>query len=274
MTGRVALLWREFRGVRAGWLAQRSSGAHEPSVFERAALYHPRDITAEDLKRALAVSEEPELLAKLVNISRAAFGFYVGQFTYTINYPWVATQLQHLPPGSRVLDVGAGLNPIPLWLAQRGMMVESVDSHPIVRLLPPTGDWNEWGFFDYRQLDPKVKSHHCTIIEFTPADHFDAIYAVCVLAHMPRATWKETLRRCREWLRPGGKLVLTIDLIPASDFVWNFSEGVEVEPLLVHGTVREVLHHLASSGFQVNQARTLRTLYNSRTDLLLIDCTA
>ncbi len=222
----------------------------------------------------MAASGSADLLRELVEISRAAFGFFVDQFTQTINYPWVAARLEDLSAGSRVLDVGAGVSPMPLWLANRGVLVDTVDNHPITRTLPPAEDWNAWGFFDYRQLHLNAASHHEAIGEFHSACRFDAVYSICVLAHMSRVMREDTLRRCRGWLRSGGRLLLTIDLIPSTDFLWNRSEGREVEPLLVHGTADDVVRQLTSVGFRLNQSRVLRTLRRSRTDLLLIDCTA
>ena len=233
-----------------------------------------RDMPADELSAALAESEHADLLRELVNISRTAFGFFVDQFTCTINYPWVAARLENLGAGSRVLDVGAGVSPMPLWLAGRGVLVDTVDNHPIRRTLPPAENWNAWGFLDYQQLHPNVASHHCAIAEFSPVSRFDAVYSICVLTHMPRATREDTLRRCHGWLRSGGRLLLTIDLIPATDFLWNRSEGREVEPLLAHGTIDEFLCQLTCVGFQLNEARVLRTPRRSRTGLLLIDCTA
>ncbi len=243
-------------------------------VVPRPALRQQRDISAEDLSAALAASERPDLLRELVDTSRAAFGFFVDQFTCTINYPWVAARLENLPAGCRVLDVGAGVSPMPLWLAGRGVLVDTVDSHPIVRTLPAAECWNAWGFFDYRQLHPNAASHHCPTAELSPVARFDAIYSICALTHMPRAIREDTLRRCHGWLRSGGRLLLTIDLIPATDFLWNRSEGREVEPLLVHGTFDEFLRQLTSVGFQLNESHVLRTLRRSRTDLLLINCAA
>ncbi len=245
----------------------------DPAIARAPPKQH-RDMSAEDLCAASAASERGDLLRDLVDISRAAFGFFVDQFTYTVNYPWVAGRLENLPAGSRVLDLGAGLSPLPLWLADRGVLVDTVDKHPITRTLPPAEDWNGWGFFDYRQLHPNVASHHCAIAEFTPVCEVDAVYSICVLTHMPRATREDTLWRCHGWLRSGGRLLLTIDLIPATDFLWNRSEGKEVEPLLVHGTIDELLRQLTSAGFQLNESRVLRTPRRSRTGLLLIDCTA
>jgi hypothetical protein len=257
----------------AGALPKMAPTPGEPSIPRQRPGQH-RDISADDLSAALAASDRADLLRELVDISRAAFGFFVDQFTQTINYPWVAARLEDLPAGSRALDVGAGVSPMPLWLANRGVLVDSVDNSPITRALPPAEDWNGWGFFDYQQLHPNVASHHEAIAEFEPVHRFDAIYSVCVLAHMPCVTRKDTLRRCHGWLQSGGRLLLTIDLIPATSFVWNRSEGREVEPLMEHGTVEDLLRQLTSFGFQLNQSRVLRTLPRSRTDLLLIDCTA
>jgi SAM-dependent methyltransferase len=236
-------------------------------------MVHLSGLSNADLERALAGAKRPDLLKILVDTSRESFGFSTKHFPHVINYPWVAARLEDLPARSHILDVGAGVSPIPVWLAQRGMEVNCVDSHPVVRSLPATDDWNEWGFFDYGQLHPNLTSHHCSIAEFTPLTTFDAIYSICVLAHMQRTVREDTLRRCREWLRPGGRLLLTIDLIPATDFLWNRSEGTDVESLLVHGAVADVLLQLGELGFRLNESSILRTIYNSRTDLLLIHCT-
>jgi SAM-dependent methyltransferase len=269
--GRFA--WEEFGGVMVERREASVVGFAEVLVAARTAP-HPRDISADDLDAALAASDQPELLRELVELSRQVFGFYVGQFSYTINYPWVAARLAGLAPGSRVLDIGSGVSPLPLWLAKRGVLVDCVDSHPIVRTPPAADDWNEWGFFDYGPLDPKLSSHHRTIAEFTPIAGFDAIYAVCVLAHMPREAREAALCSCRGWLQPGGILLLAIDLIPSSDFLWNRYEGREVEPPIQHGTINDVLRQMEELGFQLNEAKILRTVPKSRTDLLFVSCKA
>jgi SAM-dependent methyltransferase len=263
--------WEDFGGELVRERPERRATSGEiPEAAQPAR--HPRDITVEDLELAFAKSDRRDLLHELVKTSRRAFGFYPSQYSYTINYPWVAARLEDLPQRSRVLDIGAGLSPLPLWLAERGVLVDCVDSHPLVRTPPPREDWNEWGFFSYGQLHPNLAAHHCAIAEFAPSYHFDAIYSVCVIAHMPRAVRGDTLRRCRDWLQPGGRLLLAIDVIPSSDFLWNRSEGLEVEPPIQHGTVADVLDQLAELGFQMNESRVVRGVYKSRTDLLFIDC--
>src|SRR5262249_11687932 len=90
---------------------------------------HPSDIGAGDLERAMGGPDRPDLLGRLVAPSRRAFGFYTQHYQHTINYPWLAARLEKLPPGARVLDIGAGLNPLPLFLAERGVSVDCVDKH-------------------------------------------------------------------------------------------------------------------------------------------------
>jgi SAM-dependent methyltransferase len=231
-----------------------------------------RDISAADLQVALAAQPNADLLRQLVELSRSAFGFYPSHFPYTITYPWLCERIGQLPEGSRVLDIGAGVSPVPLYLARKGMIVDCVDNSRHIRTLPATKGWNEWGFLDYGALHPNLTSHHCDITKFAPSHRFDAIYSIAALAHMQRTIRENTLRRCRDWLQSNGLLLLAIDIIPSTDFIWNRSEGVEVEPPIQHGTIDDVLDQLKGLGFRVDECRVMRTIYKSRTDLLFIAC--
>jgi hypothetical protein len=75
-------------------------------------------------------------------------------------------------------------------------------------------------------------------------------------------------------LRPGGRLLLAIDVIPASDFLWNRSEGEEVEPPVAHGTTFDVADQLRALGLRVVEWTLLRGVPASRTDLLLVHAEA
>jgi cyclopropane fatty-acyl-phospholipid synthase-like methyltransferase len=231
-----------------------------------------RDISAADLQVAMAAQRNPDLFSHLVELSRSAFDFYPSHFPYTITYPWVSERIAQLPEGSRVLDIGAGVSPVPLFLARKGIVVDCVDNSRYIRTLPPTPGWNEWGFFDYGVLHPNLSAHHCDITEFAPSGRFDAIYSIAALAHMQRTIRENTLHRCRDWLQPKGLLLLAIDIIPSTDFIWNRSEGAEVEPPIQHGTIDDVLDQLKQLGFRVDECRVMRTVYKSRTDLLFIAC--
>jgi hypothetical protein len=236
------------------------------------AVSHPHDLPAEDFTLAMATAARPDLLRQLVETSRRAFGFYTLHFQHTINYPWAAACLERLPRGSRILEIGAGVNPLPLFLAEREIFVDCVDKSPIVRTLPAADDWNEWGFFDYSKLHPNLTSYHCDITQFVPSGVYDAIYSVCSMAHMPRTDREEALRLCGEWLCPEGDLFLAFDLIPSTDFIWNRSEGVEVEPPLRHGSIDDVVRDLAAVGFDIEESRIIRHVPKARTDLLHLKC--
>jgi 2-polyprenyl-3-methyl-5-hydroxy-6-metoxy-1,4-benzoquinol methylase len=220
----------------------------------------------------MSSTSRPELLRILVELSRQAFGFFTNSFHNTINYPWAAARLEPLTEGTRVLEIGAGLNPLPLFLAERGVFVDCVDGSPIIRTPPPAGDWNEWGYFDYSILNSNLMSHHCDVGEFTPCSAFDVIYSVCVIAHMSRATREDTLRRCRKWLKPGGALLLAIDLIPATDFLWNRGGG-SLEPPPEHGTINDLMSQLSKLGFVIAEQTVLRNMpRHDRTELLFLAC--
>src|SRR5262249_11098171 len=234
---------------------------------------HPHDISPENLEFAMGTAGRPDLLRELVDHSRWAFGFFTSSFHHTINYPWAAAHLESLTEGTRALEIGAGLNPLPLFLAKRGVLVDCVDASSNTRTPPPADDWNEWGYFDYSTLHPRLASYHCDIIDFIPSYLFDVIYSICVIAHMPRTTREETLRCCRKWLKPSGTLLLAIDLIPATDFLWNRGGG-SIRARLEHGTMDDVMSQLLELGFVTAEQTVVRNVpRHSRTELLFIACT-
>jgi SAM-dependent methyltransferase len=232
------------------------------------------DLPDSDLALALSTAERPDLLRSLVETSRDAFGFFPNHYPDTISYPWLTERLESLPPAARVLDIGAGISPMAVWLAKRGCFVETVDSHQMVRTLPATDDWTGWGYLNYQQLHQNITSHHCEIEKFAPARKFDAIYSACVLMLLTRKALETALRNCREWLPSGGILLFTIDLVPFSDFLWNRAEGREVEPLLRHGAIFDLVQQLNTLDIRIDQLEVVRAIKNSRTDLLLVSGTA
>jgi len=181
--------------------------------------------------------------------------------------------LEEVCAGARVLDIGSGLSPMPLFLARRGLVVDCVDNSELVRIPPPQSDWHEWGFFDYRTLHPNLSCYHCDILDFAPPRKYRAIYAICVLAHLTAVERNGVLDRCRSWLEPGGNLLLTFDVVRGTEFVWNFRLGSEFEPRSSHGTIDTLVGEVESRGFRVTERTVLRDVYKARSDLFLLACT-
>ena len=207
------------------------------------AIRHPNDMDLDDFSCAATLTPRPDLLRHLADLSRGAFGFYAKRFTQALGYTWVADRLESLQPGQHVLDIGVGLNPLPRFLARRGCRVECVDPH---------------------RLDA---------LAFQPATRpLDIIYSVSVLEHMRRVQWEGWLARCRDWLVSGGRLILTLDLIPGTDLLWNRSEGGEVEASETHGNVSTFMTCLDRLGFQVLELNVEHNVPRSQTGLLLVDC--
>lgn len=228
---------------------------------------HPHDLSDENLERALATAEYPDLLRDLVETSRRAFGLYTRHFPHTINYPWTIARLNQYPIGSKMLDFAAGISPLPLYLAERGMHVDCVDNGHKIRTLPATNDWNEWGYFDYSVLHPHLAAFHCGIEDFKPSHLYDAIYCVSAIAHFPSPIRQKTLQNCWAWLKPTGRFVLPVDLIPGTDTLWNGGSGETPEQ---HGTYKDIEKQILSLGFSILESRVQREVYSSRTDLYFL----
>jgi SAM-dependent methyltransferase len=231
---------------------------------------HARDIAAQELSALLIASTQPRLLNELVAASREAFGFFPAHAPRAVEYPWVLAALHGQAQGSRILDVGAGVNALPLAFARRGARVTTVDAHALVRDPRRRDDWNEWGFLDYAAFDANIRSIHAAYEEWQADTAFDAIYSVSVIEHLPA-----TVRRCwiaafRRQLQPGGLLLLTVDLVPGSEALWNRSEGAVVEDAAVHGELADLCRELSEAGFRIEETVIARDLPRSNVDLALI----
>lgn len=229
------------------------------------------DIPLAELACGLMQTPDWPLLNELVALSREQLGFFPRTIIRTVEYPWFARRLER-HAGERVLDVGAGVCVLPLWLARRGCQVTTVDNHPRIRDPRRRDDnWNEWGFLDYRLLDERITSLRADAATCGVPEPFDAIYSISVLEHLPARSRRAIFANLRRQLSPDGRLYLSFDLVPGTDELWLLSEGQMVENPDVHGDVDAILDELRGLGFRIDEFTTIRHIPGSRTDIVMLE---
>lgn len=261
--------WRPILGAagRRWWSFGLPPAASLPAAAAPAA----NDVTTEALASALDRSPTPALLQTVVDVSRRRFGWFTRHPSRAFEYPWVVARLAGRR-GGRVVDVGAGVSPVPLLLALHGLKVTTVDDSAVVRD-PASGmaGWDEWGFLDYAALDPAIDSVQGDAANLDlPAGSCAAVYSISVVEHMPAETRRRLWPRLAGWLCPGGSLVLTVDLMPGTEHLWNRASGQEVEPVERHGDLPALTAELGGLGFRLDERSDLRGLPGMRADVALL----
>lgn len=169
---------------------------------------HPRDYKPETLSKI--ARQHPNLL-RLIRVRTSAWetvGFFPDHAPRLWEYPMVAEYIMTLlHPGSPIVDIGAGVNPLVPYLTQRGYVVDTVDPADLKRVWPSRADWNEWGYLDYAQQGFAHQSWNCTMGELPLEAQFDGTYCLGVIEHLPAAERRSLLgdiaRNCQaRWDRP------------------------------------------------------------------------
>jgi len=214
-----------------------------------------RDIEPEVLEKLISQSDHKELLISLVDTSRKYIGWYTTQRSRSFEYPWIAAQLGNAA-GKRIVDIGAGCSPLPLHLADAGAQVTTIDYSPAV---PSKNIRSEWGFLNYKELNPSMTSINADATTVELKD-IDVVYSVSAMEHMPATVRRAVIRRVSEWLKLGGLLLLTLDMAPGSDALWNRDRGKDVEDQNIHGNLDDVKAELSNAGLRVDECE--RKTYN------------
>jgi SAM-dependent methyltransferase len=142
---------------------------------------------------------------------RGPFSFQHNNSTRRAEYPWAyfATPLE---PGLQVLELGGSLAGFQFVLDRAGCRVTNVDpgieshglgwpvDHDSIRTLN-------------RAFGTAVQLHNCFLSE-APLERasFDRAYSISVLEHIPVAEIPGTIALIYDLLKPGGYLVMTLDL--------------------------------------------------------------
>lgn len=232
---------------------------------------HPRDYDAATLGPLAARHPHPvSLIAMRVHAWRT-LGFYPDHAPRLWEYPVVLHVLEdQLKPGSRIVDVGAGVSPLAPFLTTRGYVVDTVDPSSVRRIWPPTPDWNEWEFLDYAEAGLAHRSWNCALDQVPSSVSFDGAYSVSVIEHLPAAVRRALIGEISSRVRPGGTVVLTVDLVRDRDDLWNRSRGVAVEEESRHGTLQDVVLEAAQVGLEVFRCETVRNWGDTPVDIGLV----
>jgi hypothetical protein len=132
-----------------------------------------------------AKNYDKKLLLKIINIARKYFMWFTRHSPRLIEYPWVVSQIKDFSKKS-FLEIGAGLSPLPLFLAEQGAFVITIDNSKIIRkTTDDPSTFNEWGYFDYSLLHKNIKSFNIEIDKINfPNNYFDYIFSVSVIEHI------------------------------------------------------------------------------------------
>jgi len=138
-------------------------------------------------------------VSSLVGSQRPPQGFYPSQhWSRVYEYPWA---IEHLTEslgaikGKKILDIGSGISPLPVYLARHGAEVTCIDTHPV-------------GL-------PGVKSIEMDARKWRGQNKFDAITCISTAEHIPGVNLAKLFK---QWIceldMPGlsGHLFASIDI--------------------------------------------------------------
>ena len=139
------------------------------------------------------------------------FAYQGNNTTRAFEYPWAFEALS-LTPGMRVLEIGGGLSGFQFVIDQSGCEIVNVDPGEEFH----TSGWPltvETVSRLNRLFGTHVELKRCLLDEAgLPAASFDRVVSISVFEHVPEVALENIFREVRRILRPGGILVLTIDL--------------------------------------------------------------
>jgi len=294
----------DMRGIAAAAQAQRLSGGQIPA--DRAAARKARraaaakqaafpdylvpagqqvsdelrSLTAAELRKRLPATvleyastfADPAALLECVQASLRGFGFFTRHSPRYWEYPEILRRVERAAPDGPIVDLGAGVSPLPLLLADRGFKVITVDQSETVHDLGRPESLNERAFVDYAPLHPAIQSHN-EDLSTAPLSvgSVGLIYSASVVEHMTAALRRRVVQRAADLLAPGGRLVITTGLQPGSLALWNMARRKPVESPALHGDLNDVLIELRQAGFVVDEVQIKRSLPGAVTDIAVLE---
>lgn len=240
-------------------------------ALRRPAMPHPRDLAVGTLTSVIDRHPDPLALLSVRLEAQRVFGFFPDHAPRVWEYPVVVRLVtDHFRPGSRVADVGAGITPVAPFLTHRGYVVETVDPSDIHRVWPPGEDWNEWGYLDYAEAGLANRSWNSTLGDLPESSLFDCVLSISVIEHVPATDRRALLKEVAARVRPGGLMILTVDLERGGDGLWNRNRGQLVDKPSRHGSFQDVITEGVSAGFELVRHDVVRDWGDVEVDIGLI----
>lgn len=232
---------------------------------------HPRDLRAATLSSVIDRHPDPLRLLALRLDGQRTLGFFPDHVPRLWEYPVAAgLVMENLGAASRLVDVGAGITPLAPFLTGNGYVVDTVDPSEIHRAWPPAKDWNEWGYLDYAEAGLGHRSWNCSLDELPESTVFDGAFSISVIEHIPATARRALLTAMAVRLRPGGLMVLTVDLTRGGLDLWNKNMGQIVDESGGHGTFPDVIAEATSAGFDLVRNDVVREWGDVEVDIGLI----
>lgn len=165
-------------------------------------------------------------------------------------YPWAVLNAD-LQAGMRVLDVGSGGSPFPLYLGMSGCECYAAD--PSLDQGKSKENWRRRFLFFLRiatswGIPPRLhKRSKCSLpvtycsdsiqeLSF-PDGFFDRVFCLSVVEHIPKAEWSLCILQLARVVKPGGRLVLTLDMSTPDANARVYERLIKACPLDLVGNV-------------------------------------
>lgn len=221
----------------------------------------------------LALAQQPAWFRPILLRSRRLQGMAgYDHWSRAWEYPWAVENAALGPAPQRLLDVGGGGGPFAPWLAAQGhdahVADPSLDRGRWFAWDPDRSVWRNartlaketafriagirtlWGLprngGDPSRgggpgggptggaRRPRYHAFAADRLEF-PDAHFDHVFCLSVIEHVPRDLWPSCMREMARVLKPGGRLVMTMDMETGEADARLYMRLVEACPLRLLG---------------------------------------
>lgn len=134
----------------------------------------------------------------------------------------------HIPPGSRVLEIGCGTGTLALLMAEQGALVSAIDVSPGM-LSEAEVKAEEAGLTEaitFQQLDVTELSDH-----FEPHS-FDIVVSSLAFSEFPPEVLQFALKEIAQLLKPEGQLLIADEIVPEGTWARFFFKAVRL-PIVI-----------------------------------------